>query len=58
MPASAGVTLPSLQPGERSAPPTPCGSAELLAACRERLTLLDKAREEIGAVMGELAARE
>jgi GTPase SAR1 family protein len=28
------------------------------AACRERLTLLDKAREEIGAVMGELAARE
>ena len=28
------------------------------AACRERLTLLDKAREEIGAVMGELTARE
>ena len=28
------------------------------AACRERLTLLDKAREEIGAVLGELAARE
>ena len=26
------------------------------AACRERLTLLDKAREEIGAVIGELAA--
>lgn len=28
------------------------------AACRERLVLLDKAREEIGAVMGELAAGE